>query len=51
MTVRELIRELEEYPMDLPVVNDLQEIDEVEYDEGYYLNNGGYDYSGAVVLR
>ena len=54
MTVRELIEELEEYPMDLPVVNDVQEIEEVELVEGlYYLDNSPaqYTYSGAVVLR
>lgn len=54
MTVRELIEELEEMPMDLPVVNDSQEITEVNYvDSTYYLNSSLTDYvsSSAVVLR
>ena len=52
MTVRELIEELEEYPMDLPVVNDLKEITEVDMsDNMYYLDNITYAFSPAVILR
>lgn len=54
MTVRELIKELEQLPMDLPVVNDLQEITDTEIEDVlYYLDNSsyGYSYYPAVVLR
>ena len=54
MTVRELIEELEEYPMDLPVINDVREITEVSLaDIAYYLDksNFGYSYTSAVVLE
>ena len=54
MTVRDLIKELEELPMDLPVVNDLKEIDEVELCDGLYFLEDSisqYDYGSAVILR
>lgn len=54
MTVRDLIKELENMPMDLPVVNDLKEIDEVDLcNDSYYMDNSAYqyDYSSVVVLR
>ena len=54
MTVRDLIEELEEYPMDLPVVNDLKEISDIEYERNlYYLDkfSDKYIYSDAIVLR
>ena len=53
MTVRELIEELEELPMDLPVVNDVKEIEEVAFDELYFLDGSPtqYVYSAAIVLR
>ena len=54
MTVRELIEELEEYPMDLPVTDGTEEITEVNLAENIYYLNGypqEYTYSAAVVLR
>lgn len=54
MTVRDLIEELEELPMDLPVVNEFQEVTEATVEEcTYFLDNSpsGYTYSPAVVLR
>lgn len=54
MTVRELIEELEEYPMDLPVVNDVREITEVKIaDMMYYLDKSqiGYTFTPAVELE
>ena len=54
MTVRDLIEELEQMPMDLPVINDVQEITEVELVDNTYFLDGSFDgYSScpAVVLR
>jgi len=54
MTVRDLIKELENMPMDLPVVNDLKEIGEVELCDGSYFLDSSvsqYNYSSVVVLR
>lgn len=36
MTVRDLIEELEELPMDLPVVIDYQEVSEIDIEDDYY---------------
>lgn len=54
MTVRDLIKELEDMPMDLPVINDLKEISDVKYIDGtYYLDNSlvKYNYSQAVIIQ
>lgn len=55
MTVRELIEELEELPMDLPVVTDYQEISEVSLENKYYFlerwSKDGYWVGPAVVLE
>ena len=54
MTVRELIEELEEYPMDLPVVNDIKEITSIKLaDMVYYLDKheASYTYTPAVELE
>lgn len=54
MTVRDLIEELEEMPMDLPIVIDFQEISMVAIrDKFYYLNKYATDYlvGPAVVLE
>lgn len=54
MTVRELIEELEEYPMDLPVVTDYHEVESISYNESFYfLDNSGNKYYAcpAVVLE
>ena len=53
MTVRELIEELEEYPMDLPVIMDFKEIEHINVVEGaYYLvSENHYCSSDAVVLE
>lgn len=54
MTVRDLIEELEEYPMDLPVVSNLKEITSVSItNTTYYLDNSpnAYAYSPAVELE
>lgn len=54
MTVRELIEELEEFPMDLPVVSNMKEISFVDYeDKVYYLDKmeDNYFYTEAIVLR
>lgn len=51
MTVRDLIKELEEYPMDLPVVVNSQEVVQVKMCDTYYLSKfatSGYE-SGTVV--
>ena len=54
MTVRELIEELEELPMDLPVVTDYEEISVVSYQGNYYFldrwSKDGYLIAPAVVL-
>ena len=53
MTVRDLVEELEQFPMDLPVVTDVKEISSVDLDDGmYYLDNSStqYVFSSAVVL-
>ena len=52
MTVKDLIKELEELPSDLPVVNDFQEINTINVEGLYYLTNSvdKYTYSTAVVL-
>jgi len=53
MTVRELIEELEEYPMDLPIVIDLKEISKIKLaDMMYYLDKDEttYFYTPAVEL-
>ena len=54
MTVRELIEELEEMPMDLPVISNVKEIEHVHFEEGlYYLDSSPvqYAYSSAVILE
>ena len=54
MTVRDLIEELEEYPMDLPVVCNLKEVNEISLtDTMYYLDSAEIEYvhSPAVVLE
>lgn len=52
MTVRELIEELEEYPMDLPVFSVEKEISEIRFvDSAYYLDNIGYTHSAAIELE
>ena len=55
MTVRDLIKELKEYPQDLPVVTDYKEITEVVYDESFYFldskSDVGYSVSPAIVLE
>ena len=55
MTVRELIEELEELPMDLPVVTDYQEITEVNLDDNFYfldrISKEGYTIGPAIVLE
>lgn len=55
MIVRDLIKELEELPQDLPVVTDYREIDCVkQVDAFYFLNDSvkeGYTVDAAVVLE
>jgi len=52
MTVRELIEELEEYPMDLPVVSVEKEIHNIRLVESmYYLDEIGYTSGTAVELE
>ena len=54
MTVRDLIEELEEMPMDLPVVNDVKEIEDVSLEDGLYFldyDPTRYVFHSAVVLR
>lgn len=54
MTVRELIEELEEYPMDLPVVTDYREIEHVELKDAFYFmdyTEKTYYTHPAVVLE
>ena len=52
MTVRDLIKELEEYPMDLPVVSVEKEISNVKIiDNAYYLDKLGYTFGAAVELE
>lgn len=55
MTVRELIEELEGYPMDLPVCVDYKEITQIDINEShYYMDDSyptGYVYTAAVVLE
>ena len=54
MTVKDLIEELKEYPLDLPVVCDFKELFSVELSEStYFLNKSedGYSCSSAVVLE
>lgn len=52
MTVRDLIKELESLPMDLPVVTDLKEIQCVTIEDSFYLDNSlqRYYHSDVVVL-
>ena len=53
MTVQDLIEELKEMPMDLPVVNDYKEISHVDHEGNvYYLDKSEENYylSEAVVL-
>ena len=52
MTVRDLIKELEEYPMDLPVVSVEKEISNIKIiDNTYYLDKLGYTFGSAVELE
>jgi len=54
MTVRELIEELEEMPMDLPVVTDYREVTDVSLDEKFYFldnSKAGYSIYPAIVLE
>ena len=54
MTVAELIEELEQYPMSLPVVSCSQEISEVKFsDNMYFLDDSltGYQCYPAVELE
>lgn len=55
MTVRDLIKELSEYPQDLPVVTDYKEITNIEYNDRFYFldkyTKEGYSISPAVVLE
>ena len=53
MTVRDLIKELEDLPMDLPVVNDFKEIERVSLEDSfYYLDSSPerYFHSDVIVL-
>ena len=55
MTVRELIEELEELPMDYPVVTDYREITDINLTDSFYFLDGkmdkGYSIGPAVVLE
>lgn len=55
MTVRDLIKELQDMPQDVPVVTDYHEIKIVIYEESFYhldeANKDGYTISSAVVLE
>lgn len=55
MTVRELIEELEEMPMELPVIAAFKEVTHIEVSDGiYYLDElvkHGYNSSAAVMLE
>lgn len=55
MTVRELIKELEEMPQDTPVVTDYHEITHVTYEESFYfinnVNKSGYTVEPAIILE
>jgi len=54
MTVRELIEELEQMPMDLPVVTDYREINELELVDDYYFldhSEKGFHVHPAVILE
>ena len=55
MTVRELIKELEELPQDVPVVTDYHEVKHVIYEESFYfinnVNKDGYTIEPAVILE
>ena len=55
MTVRDLIKELEELPQDLPVVTDYKEITEINLDNNFYFldkyTDKGYSIGPAIVLE
>lgn len=55
MTVGDLIKELRELPLDLPVVTDYKEITDVVYDSTFYFldsqSDTGYTISPAIVLE
>lgn len=55
MTVYELIKELNEYPQDIPVIIDLKEVTSVKYDDGCYfldkLSAAGYSAGPVIVLE
>jgi len=54
MTVAELIEELEQYPMTLPVVTNSKEISEIRFNDNvYFLDNSpqGYTCYPAVELE
>ena len=55
MTVKDLIEELEELPMDMPVVVDYKEISRVAFEEVVYyldrINKVGYTSGPAVTLE
>lgn len=54
MTVAELIEELEQYPMTLPVVTNSKEITDIQFNDNmYFLDNSpqGYTCYPAVELE
>lgn len=55
MTVRDLIEELEQLPMDLPVVTDYKEITDIDIVKDFYFldmhTTVGYSVGPAVVLE
>lgn len=55
MTVRDLMKELQELPQDLPVVTNYKEITDVAVEDHFYFldkyNKNGYDIGAAVVLE
>ena len=55
MTVSDLIKELRELPQDLPVIANLKEITDVDYNDGCYFidkySSNGYTSGPAVVLE
>jgi len=51
MTVRDLIEELEEMPMDLPVISDFKEITDVTFEENlFYLDESPMRYTNSAVI-
>lgn len=55
MTVRDLIKELQDLPQDLPVVTDYKEITDLTVDNNFYFldkySKNGYDIGPAVILE